>query len=257
MRTVFLDTSALRHAADRRIVPTTYQKTITWGGRQHAVELVRWTAIDPNRKLAEEFRKQLLLLPLFAHLSRCGRLALVTHHEVHWELAGLPPSHDSRGLFYGAELGDAPDPFHYGRVLAGPLFDADTAWLRILSEINDPDFLRLQKLTGARQGDVIIGHQMLDAFHLLTAERAHVDFFLTTDLGLVRAARSQRRHAAKVAVVDPKGLLGALAAGRDLRLRDIVSYLRYWMRTRGAGPEGHPLEQLLKLGPSNKPKAGD
>jgi hypothetical protein len=246
--TVFLDTCVLRHAADRRIVPTTHVKSLNWGGRECSVNLVRWVPLDPNARLDNRFRAHLSLLPLIAHLARRSRLALLTHHEVRWELAGLPPANDPRGLFYGAPIGMAGDPFTYSRILASASMDADALWVHNLLALDDPQFVQLQKATGARQGDTVNANQLLDAFHILTAERAHAEFFLTTDLKLVRSIRAQPRHAPTVAIVNPSQLLSALIAGRQLRIRDVLSFFVFQLRTRGAGPVDHPLEQLRSIG---------
>ena len=91
------------------------------------------------------------------------------------------------------------------------------------------------------------GDQLLDAFHILCAHRAQADYFLTTDLKLVRSVRAQSKHPLSVAVIDPCSLLTDLLRTRTLRLRDFVSHVVHQVRTRGCGPENHPLEQLKKL----------
>jgi hypothetical protein len=244
---IFLDTSVLRHAADRRIVGRPYTKTLNWGGSTVLATLVRWVEEYPNERLTARFRRKLSLLPLFAHLAKRRRVELLSHHEVRWELAGLPPSHDSRGLFYGAPITMVPDPFPYGRVIAGAGIDASTVFVQLLLSVDDPEFLQIQKATGARQGQNVSANQLLDAFHILCADRAGADFFLTTDLKLVRSVRAQAKHAARVPIVDPGHLVRTLLGTRILRFGDGVSFVPYQLRTCRRGPADHPLEQLRTM----------
>ena len=180
-------------------------------------------------------------------MARLHRVELLSHHEVRWELAGLPPSHDSRGLFYDAPIRMVPDPFPYGRIVVGAGLDANELFVQLLLSVDDPEFLKLQKATGARQGQNVSANQLLDAFHILCADRAGADFFLTTDLKLVRSISAQRKHAPRVPVIDPARLLRTLLTTRTLRLRDLVSFLLHQLRTRGRGPPNHPLEQLRSM----------
>jgi len=87
----------------------------------------------------------------------------------------------------------------------------------------------------------------LDTFHILWAHCAQADYFLTTDMKLVRSVHAQCKHPLSIAVIDPRSLITDLPRTRTLRLRDFVSYVVHQVRTRGRGPENHPLEQLKKV----------
>jgi len=79
--------------------------------------LMRWAQEYPNERLHRSFRRQLSLLPLIAHLARRDRIRLLSHPEVRWEFAGLPPSEDPRGIFYGAPITMVKYPFTYSRAV--------------------------------------------------------------------------------------------------------------------------------------------
>ena len=220
---------------------------MNWGGRLQQAEVVRWFEEYPNAALDRGFRQHLAALPLIAHLAKRGRVTLLSHMEVAVELMGLPGPPDSRGTFYGAPITNVEGPIRYGRVVVGPSWDHRDHQFEFLAGLAHPDFVRLQNAVGARQGSHLNRNQLIDAFHLWCAEHARADYFLTTDLRLVRSVRAQPRHAPRVQLLSPKELLPRLLKSRDLRLRDLLSFAAAQWRTGGRGPKEHPLEQLRSL----------
>ena len=63
----------------------------------------------------------------------------------------------------------------------------------------------------------------------------------------MRAVSAQKKTVARVRVIDPGDLLTALMKTRILRLRDGISFVVHQVRTRGRGPDEHPLEQLRTM----------
>jgi hypothetical protein len=116
---IFLDTSVLKHAADRLIRGRVHRVNRRWGTTKVTADVMQYVEIYPNAAVPQHFAFELRWLPFIAHLAKVGRLHLTTHHEVLQEFWSLPETDDPRGLFYGAPVARAPDPFQYSRLLVG------------------------------------------------------------------------------------------------------------------------------------------
>ena len=249
---VFLDTSVLKHAVDRRIVSRTEEKTVQWGGQDSTISITRWEEEFPNEREPESFRRHLVLISLIAHLARSRRVRLAVHGEVRHELWGLPKARDTRGLFQGAPIERAPDPTWYSRIVVGGVKKPKDHLREFLEGLDHTRFLELQKVTGANNLGPKRLNQMCDAFHIWTAEEGNADFFLTTDLRLVKSASSDRPEKPRVSIVSPMELVTALFTKRILRLRDFITWALFELRTKRRGPENHPEEQLLDISQRTK-----
>ncbi len=112
------------------------------------------------------------------------------------------------GKFYGAPYEIVDAPIEYSGVLIGMGMDARQMQYDFLSSLNDRRFLKLQKMTGAFQGERRANrNQLLDAFHLWCAEHNECEYFLTLDFSLIRVLRKNRRSQPLVQVVRPSELL--------------------------------------------------
>ena len=244
---VALDTSVLKHAVDRHIVGEQVAKRINWGGQTVDATVTRWRERYPAERVSRAFRRHIKVLPFIAHLARRGRLDLRCHHEVVWEFFGLPRTTDSRGRFYGAPLGRLSDPIRYTRMIAGGTEDPKTLFVTFLEGLEHPRFLAIQKMTGARQGSRILPNQLVDAFHIWAADTAGVDFFLTTDIKLIRLVTARSAGDLKVRIAAPTQLLAEPVIRTRTRASDRVTYWWHRIRRRNRGPSGHPLESLLEF----------
>jgi len=242
-----MDTSVLKHAVDRRIVSWSEDQTVNWGGQEFTTSVVRWGEDYPQTRAHPELLTHLVWIPLIAHLARRQRVELLVHFEILEEFGGLPKTRDSRGLFLGAPLGQAPDPINYGRIVAGGPKSGEKHQLEFLDGLRHPRFLELQRVTGANNPGPNRRNQLADAFHIWTAEEARVDYFLTTDLSLVRSAKTNRPEKPRVPVVAPQTLMVDFFMRRVLRVTDVISFTWYHFRTKGRGPAEHWEEQLLEL----------
>jgi hypothetical protein len=141
-------------------------------------------------------------LPRIAELARMGRFELCINTEVDFELAWLPPVIPELSVFNGLCLRRIPDPFFYGRIVASPYLackELDDLRQKIFAARFDERFNKIKQAAG--------GNKNADAFHILSAERAGVEYFVTADKRLINSLRNQRRVQLGVKVVFPSELL--------------------------------------------------
>jgi hypothetical protein len=246
---VFLDTSVLKHSADRLIRGRRRKVTRYWGDTPVTMDVTQFVEVYPNARVTGPLIEEFSLLPLIAGLAKTDRVRLVTHAEVRAEFWRLPKTDDPRGQFYGAPIEWGPDPLNYGRIMAGwSAIHKTDLQLDFVKGITHPRFQELKLATGANPGSGTYKNQFLDAFHIWCAEAASAKYFLTTDLKLVRLISRYKSHPPACRVITPAQLITALIANRDIRLRDAVRFLIRSFRARRHPVSNHPSEQLLALG---------
>ena len=246
---IFLDTSVLKPSADRLIRGRFRRVTRTWGDRPVTMDVTQFVEVYPNARVPRSLADELRYLPFIADLAKTGRLRLTTHPEVEFEFWGLPKTDDPRGRFYGAPIERGPDPFPYGRLIAGwsPVVKTDPQF-DFVKGITHPRFQQLKKAVGANPDSRSHKNQLLDAFHNLSAESACAKFFLTTDLTLVRHVSRHKKYPPTCRVVSPAQLVRVLMADRDLRLRDALRFVIRTFRAQRRPPSDSPMEELVALG---------
>lgn len=247
---VFLDTSVLKHSADRLIRGRVHKKTVKWGDMAVTMDVTQSVEVYPNARVSPTLAEEVRFLPLIADLAKTGRIRLTTHFEVDWEFGGLPNTDDPRGRLYGAPVERGPDPFPYSRIVAG--WQESSAGRDLQFEfvrgIRFPRFLELKRAVGANETSRHYKNQLLDAFHILCAEAATADFFLTTDMKLVRHVSGHKSHPPSCNVLTPARLVKALIARRALRLRDVAYYFIRTIKGRRRPPSDSAAEELVALG---------
>jgi len=258
---IFLDTSALKYAADRLIRGYRVPKTVAWGDAAVTIPMGRWYEVYPNDKLHWRQRWETTLLPFVAWLAVNGRVRLLYNTEVKVEFWGLPRTDDPRGQFYGAPIERVKAPITYGRIIAGgfpgmQVKDGETLryptmsehQLNFLAGLQHQRFLQLQKATGAYQGAHERNvNQLLDAFHIWCAEGAGADYFLTLDQKLLRHLKGHRAYPPKVHCVSPRQLVACLEKSGVVSWRDLLKYLPLYARQVRKPQTSHPLEDLVTM----------
>jgi len=246
---VFLDSSALKMAVQRRIVGRRRRKTLEWGGRETVAEVVQFMPLDPTGGLQRGQRREAQRLPVIAWLSLLGRADLITHAETLWEFFGLPRTDDSFGRFFGASVGSAESPLPYGRVLAGGHSgSARDLQARFLQGISHPRFEQLKRATGAYQGSRPSPiNELADTFHVWCAETAVADVFLTLDEDLVGLVRRHRTYQPRVRVLLPSDTVRLASELGLFSRQDYSSYRSFRRRLLREGSD-HPLESWARLG---------
>ena len=184
----------------------------------------------PHRKLNADQAKQVKWLPLIAHLAKRHRIELLCHFETFWEFRSLPKTDDQP--LYGARIRHVKNPFEYHRIVAGtenlcPLKYPKLGWAKsraveCFEKVDDARFLELQRICGAYQGENTGSpNQLLDAFHILCAERAGADFFLTCEKKLVRCS-NHPRFGSSVRIVEPQTFVKELVQARPSLIVDAL-----------------------------------
>jgi hypothetical protein len=246
---IFLDTSVLKHSADRLIRGRKCKVTRQWGDIPVSMDVTQFVEAYPNARVKGPLTQEFSYLPFIADLAKTGRVRLVSHAEVRMELWGLPKLDDPRGLFQGAPIESGPNPLEYGRVVAGwSTIQKTDPQLDFLKGITHARFHQLKVAAGASPSSQKYKNQLMDAFHIWCAEAASAKYFLTTDLKLVRLISLHKAHPPSCRVVAPAQLARSLIAQRELRVRDAVQFLFRSIRARRHPPSDHPSEQLLALG---------
>jgi len=246
---IFLDTSVLKHSADRLIRGRIHKMTRMWGDMPVTMDVTQFVEDYPNARVHRTLADELRYLPFIADLAKTRRVRLTTHQEVKLEFWGLPKTDAPRGIFYGAPIERGSDPFSYGRYIAGwsaiaksdPQFD-------FVKGITHSRFQQLQQAVGTQANSSHYKNQLLDAFHILCAETVSAEFFLTTDLKLIRHVSRHRRYPPICRVVSPAQLVRALIVDGHLQLRDVLQFVIRTIRARRRPPSDSPLEELVALG---------
>lgn len=203
---VFLDTCVHKHAIRGRELLRRRAGALTW-------QLVEEDPVD-ERGVAGEIRREIDLLDDVAALARAGSVRLVTHLEAVWELLGNLQPGRSRLVFDGLSVEKIGNPVPYTRSLTpfpGSSATARSLTIDFLRGLRHPRYMELRRACGAYQGELPVPpNQLMDSFLVWCADDAGADYFLTTDLKLVRTVRACKSVRLDVAVVAPSELLAAI-----------------------------------------------
>ena len=207
---VFLDTNVLKASVDTRLVFVPEPQKLDWGGREFDVEVHRPVSVNQNTKyLAQGKRERFedtVALRFIAALAKEGKVRLLMHQEVLFELMGLPRVVGGP-KFYDAPIQNVEGPFQYSRIgFDGTGRDYQ---YEFLCGVKHARFTELQRACGAYQGadKPLQRNQLLDAFHILCAESASATYFLTLDDKLIRVLMSRAPRKTSVTLGTPKRLL--------------------------------------------------
>ncbi len=246
---IFLDSSALKFAVQRRFALPPQSRTLEWGGRAMVADVSQFTTVDPTATTHRQQRREARRLPVIAWLSMQKRVNLVTHMETLWEFFGLPKADDSFGRFFGVTVKHVESPIQYGRVLIGAgVSSAKELQTQFLTRIRHERFEQLKRATGAYQGDrPAPPNELADTFHIWCAEAASADVFLTLDTDLVGLVRQRRQNPPRLQVLLPSETL-QLARDRGLFSSSDYSPYRSFRRQLLRGHSDHPLESWVAFG---------
>jgi len=203
---VYLDTNILKYAADRLMRFLPQQKEVNWGGHELTLTHHREVVINPNDRIKDndELRREISLLRKVAGRKR---LRFAMQIETVLESWGLPNMDSEEGIFFGREIETVAAPVEYSRTLIEAHGDASERQYEFLCSIDHPRFNEIQRATGAFQGkNKRNKNQLLDAWHLWSAEHNECSYFLTLDGKLARSLE-QSRTELELRVVGPSQLL--------------------------------------------------
>ena len=215
---VYLDTTVLKFSATELPRMQPRNTSINWGGKTFDVTVHDFIEVNPNDSISNvELKAEADVLPHLADLGKLGVIEYIMCNETLWESWGLPNMDSKSGEFYGAPINTGQAPLEYGRIVAG----GDTASRKrqydFLCSIIHPRFLELQKMTGAYQGNQPLNHnQLLDAFHLWSAEHNDCEFFLTLDFKVIRVL-GLSPNKSRVRAVRPSELISLLEDRQNSR----------------------------------------
>lgn len=200
---VFRDANVLQDAVLEKPVITkqTVRLGKHWGNYTHDVAIT----VPSYARRKGWIQYEIDSLPRLAELVRLGQFEPYINTELDFELAGS----DSGGLvtselsfFHGISLRKVPDPFCYSRIVASSHHTS-----KELSELRDQVFATTfdQRFNEIKQA--ANGNKNDDAFHILSAERAGIEYFVTLDRKLINSLRHNKRFQSGVKVVFPSELL--------------------------------------------------
>ena len=190
MKTVFLDTNAFKFCTTEKLM---YME------KPDSASYIHWK--DPNENLPEPLRTQVSMLHEIFQ-KHAAQFTFQTSIEVHLESFRCTTLGGKKSAMENITVNPVSPPIELSRPLISKEYD-----ISVFQRIRHPRFLELQRATGAYQGDRIDGNQLIDTFHIWTAENANCDYFLTLDLKLVRIVQGHKTHPPKTKVVSPQQLL--------------------------------------------------
>jgi hypothetical protein len=229
---VCLDTNIIKFAATRLFRLFPHNQVIDWGHTQSEITIHEPRYVNPNHNLPPNarVRAEAELLQDLAERSKRGEFTAVMGWESLFESWRLPNLDSFSGKFYDAPVNAIQSPLLYARDLGGSSesFRADqVAWMR---RIKNRRFIEIQKAAGAYKGNSKgADDQLLDAFHLWTAEHNNCDFFLTLDLKLIDHLAQDRKQRVKIPVVCPSALLMILKRNAQRRWFKRAVTLNGWL----------------------------
>ncbi len=215
---VYLDTTVLKFSATElpRFQPR--ETSINWGGKTFDVTVHDFIEVNPNDLIPNtELKAEADLLPRLADLGKLGVVEYIMCNETIWESWGLPNMDSKSGIFYGVPINTGQAPLEYGRIVVGGDTSPRKRQYDFLCSIRHPRFLELQKMTGAYQGNQPLSHnQLLDTFHLWSAEHNDCEFFLTLDFKVIKVLGLSPRKS-RAQAVRPSELISLLEDGQMSR----------------------------------------
>ena len=201
---VFLDTSIRKHSIRRRNL----LRPVPGAG------IYEFYDEDPAADVSGDLRREIDFLGDVANAAREGKIKLLSHIETMTELLGilLFPS-PGQSVFDGIEIEHVDGPIEYSRLVT-PLsaFSEDSAkdlQVQFFEQLHHPRFLQIRRACGAYQGEGVSvrPNQIIDAFHIWSAESAGATHFLTTDFKLTRVVANYKKAPLRLKVVTPSQLL--------------------------------------------------
>jgi predicted nucleic acid-binding protein len=199
---ILVDASVLSDAVDLRW--SQQARTVEWGA---ASQTWSATVLEPKAPEAAWLQDQINALPAIVAFARSGRVQLFTSPELDFELWEGPPDalrRTSLNFFEGVEFATTPIPIKYARVVVSYMDkerDAKARRTQFFAGLSDPRLDELRAALGANKA--------ADTFHILTAERAGLDGFLTNDRRLLNTV-AQSKLKLGVRVMSPVLLLEIL-----------------------------------------------
>jgi len=179
----------------------------------------KWSALT-NTQLAkrtvkeqEWLGKEMPAIRKLISLAKMGNVRLFQNFEVSWEgvlISTLASRRRINALWSQIDIETIDAPFKHSRVLAGLGFSKEQ--LNNLREnmlrcSKDARFLQIKKLVGA-------SHEA-DAYHILSAERARLDYLVTMDKVLIKLIE-RNKPALKIKVCYPSEMIEDLSIKSNL-----------------------------------------
>lgn len=199
-RSVFIDACIFQHAGQ----PTKREKedrSLMWGGHEVRFEV----EVESPRKVDSGLLDEMGCLRRLGPWIYTGQVVLFSSLHAALELPAarshLVLSRDRGGRQTPIEIGIVEDHLPS----SAPILSSGASIEQLLAMNPDPRFREIQEGIGK--------DKMVDAYHILAAERAGLDFFLTTDRKLLNSIRNPKHIGLSVREVSPCELIGVLEKG--------------------------------------------
>lgn len=96
-------------------------------------------------------------------------------------------------------------PIYYGRMIVSP-FEKSDEQLKFLRDLKHRDYDEWKKIVGVVADSNNERNQLMDAWHLWSADHNHCEYFLKMDSKLIRSVASRRRKS-QLRLVTPSQFL--------------------------------------------------
>ena len=227
---IFVDANIFKFSSSQLLRLKPREQTINWAGHESTSVVYDFVNINPNENIknSEKLRKEVDLIPEIIALQADIPIEFCVTVESDFETWGIPDMDSQTGWLYGAGITILEAPISYSRILIGVDGDPMKDQYDFLTGITSDRFLQFQKATGAYQGKKPRNrNQLLDAFHLWSAEHNECDVFLTADFKLQKAIINKKGFDYAPRILLPSELLDFVD---DTLYKKICRKLVRWMR---------------------------
>jgi hypothetical protein len=213
MLRVFVDTSIVRYADQERTHLVKQPETFRWGGTLVTAPIVRQVTEHPLEKLNtpqhQHTYEDAKLIPVIDDLAKHGLITLLWHMETMLEYQRNRPFPGPPVPDFIERIQLANCPIYYARMIVSP-FEKTDEQLKFLRALKHLGFDEWKRIVGVVADSNNERNQLMDAWHLWSADHNHCEYFLTMDSKLIRSVASRRRKS-QLRLVTPSQFLAEFA----------------------------------------------
>jgi len=212
MLRVFLDTTVVRNSQQKRVVWDEEPQLINWGGREFEVPVFTPHELTPNEKFKNQGNlkayRDAKRIQYIEKIARLKLIKLLWHFELHWEfISRRKMSKGTPSICQYIEA--ANSPLLYGRTVASAFSNEDHQF-EFLKKLTHPRYDEWKAAANVISGSKREKNQLLDAFHLWTAEHNWCDYFVTMDYKLIETVAQSSIKSSLVLVCPTEFILGVI-----------------------------------------------
>lgn len=186
---VFIDTCVVRYSQKPYTELRKFREEVMFNGKMQEIDICRPVEMNPLRKLSDPKHKNTYLEALacsqIEEFAKDGIVSLVWGIETFMETVLNSPFREQRPTII-PYIEAIESPVQYSRSMDPAIV------LDFFRGISDPTFEKWQKALGVVEGSKREQNQLMDAFHLWTAEHHNCECFVTADFKMIKSISSSK-----------------------------------------------------------------